>query len=77
MSFGAKKPRSRKKSSDMAKALEDVAQEPTTRLNVEVTESSMKLLKKIVAEKGVTIREYVNGVLETQMRKDASKLNVN
>ena len=74
MSFGAKKPR--RKDSEMAKAMKDVAQEPTTRLNVEIPESNMKLLKKIVAEKGVTIREYVNDVLAKRMDEDADKLDV-
>lgn len=74
MSFKAKKPR--RSSSEMKEALEEVSKERTTRLNVEVSESSMKLLKKVVAEKGITIREYVNDALEAKLKRDANSLNV-
>ena len=74
MSFQAKK--SKRQDGEMAKALEEVGKEPSTRLNVEIPESSMKLLKKIVAEKGTKIKDYVNEILEKQLQVDAESLNI-
>lgn len=74
MSFKAKEPR--RSNPEMLQALEDVSKEATTRLNVEIPESSMKLLKKVVAEKEVTIKEYVNGLLEESLERDAEEMNI-
>lgn len=66
MSFEAKK-KSRRKDSEMAKAMKDVGAEPTTRLNVEIPESMMKQLKIVVALKDTTIKEYLNTILKEQL----------
>ena len=74
MSFEAKKPR--RKDPEMTKAIKDVATEASTRLNVEIPESSMKLLKKIVVEKETTIKDYINELLKNELTKEAKDLGL-
>ncbi len=60
----------------MEEALEVVSKEATTRLNVEVPESRMDLLKLVVAGRKMTIREYVNDLLGESLEKDVDALGL-
>ena len=74
MAYKAKK--TTKKNDAMEEALEVVSKEATTRLNVEIPESRMDLLKLVVAGRKMTIREYVNDLLNTSLEKDVKALEL-
>jgi len=74
MAYKAKK--TTKKNDAMEEALEVVSKEATTRLNVEIPESRMDLLKLVVAGRKMTIREYVNDLLNTSLEKDVKALGL-
>ena len=74
MAYKAKK--TTKKNNAMEEALEVVSKEATTRLNVEVPESRMDLLKLVVAGRKMTIREYVNDLLGESLEKDIDALGL-
>ncbi|HHO56873.1 MAG TPA: hypothetical protein ENK21_10825 [Trueperaceae bacterium] len=74
MAYKAKK--TTKKNNAMEEALEVVSKEATTRLNVEVPESRMDLLKLVVAGRKMTIREYVNDLLGESLEKDVDALGL-
>lgn len=72
MAYKAKKKSN--KNSAMEEALEVVSKEATTRLNVEIPESKMTLLKRVALERKTTIRKYVNDLLDKSLEKDAAKI---
>ncbi len=74
MAYKAKK--TTKKNDAMEEALEVVSKEATTRLNVEIPESRMDLLKLVVAGRKMTIREYVNDLLSKSLKKDIDDLGL-
>ena len=74
MAYKAKK--TTKKNNAMEEALEVVSKEATTRLNVEIPESRMDLLKLVVAGRKMTIREYVNDLLSESLKKDIDDLGL-